>query len=177
MGTANASTCWISAGPTSKMLDQHSTSIARTFDICQTVILGASATNIKKLQVIQNKAIRIQNKAIRIAYKLHPLSHTQNIHEISKILLIKKRFQHAPRTFRFFQTTESTHIRASIIKRGHNTYLDKLISEYAVIYGQNLDCCVSTVLGRHWDNAGSKWEWYRNKYHSVATSVPMSVQR
>ena len=42
------------------------------------VILGASETNIKKLQIIQNKFIRI-------AYKLDPLSHTEDIHKIAKI--------------------------------------------------------------------------------------------
>ena len=50
------------------------------------VILGASKTYIKKLQIIQNKAIRI-------AYKLDPLSHTEDIHKIAKIDLIKDRFQ------------------------------------------------------------------------------------
>ena len=50
------------------------------------VILGASETYIKKLQIIQNKAIRI-------AYKLDPLSHTEDIHKIAKIDLIKDRLQ------------------------------------------------------------------------------------
>ena len=50
------------------------------------VILGASKTNIKKYQIIQNKAIRL-------AYKLDPLSHSESTHKIAKIDLIKERFQ------------------------------------------------------------------------------------
>ena len=36
-------------------------------------------------------------------------------------------------------------LKASRIKRGHNTHLDKLISEYAEIYAQNRYCCVNAV--------------------------------
>ena len=88
----------------------------------------------------------IQNKAIRIAYKLDPLSHTEDIHDIAiKILLIKERIQDltyiffhsfAPRAFRYFQTIQNE-LRVSRIKRRHNTHLDQLISEYAEIYDQN----------------------------------------
>ena len=100
------------------------------------VILGASETYIKKLQIIQNKAIRI-------AYKLDPLSHTEDIHKIAKIDLIKDRFQIL--TYKFIDSlTEHSdlfklqnELRASRIKRGHKTHLDKLISEYAEIYDEN----------------------------------------
>ena len=46
-----------------------------------------SVRNVKKLKIIQNKAIRI-------AYKLDSLSHTEDINDIAiKILLIKEGFQ------------------------------------------------------------------------------------
>ena len=97
------------------------------------VILGASETYIKKLQIIQNKAIRI-------AYKLDPLSHTEDIHKIAKIDLIEDRFQIL--TYKFIDSLKEhsdlfklqNELRASRIKRGHKTHLDKLISEYAEIY-------------------------------------------
>ena len=100
------------------------------------VILGASETYIKKLQIIQNKAIRI-------AYKLDPLSHTEDIHKIAKIDLIKDRFQIL--TYKFIDSLKEhselfklqNELRASRIKRGHKTHLDKLISEYAEIYDEN----------------------------------------
>ena len=87
------------------------------------VILGASEAYIKKLQIIQNKAIRI-------AYKLDPLS-------------IKDRFQIL--TYKFIDSLKEhsdlfklqNELRASRIKRGHKTHLDKLISEYAEIYDEN----------------------------------------
>ena len=91
---------------------------------------------IKKLQIIQNKAIRI-------AYKLDPLSHTEDIHKIAKIDLIKDRFQIL--TYKFIDSLKEhsdlfklqNELRASRIKRGHKTHLDKLISEYAEIYDEN----------------------------------------
>ena len=100
------------------------------------VISGASKTYIKKLQIIQNKAIRI-------AYKLDPLSHTEDIHKIAKIHLIKDRFQIL--TYKFIDSLKEqsdlfklqNELRASRIKRGHKTHLDKLISEYAKIYVEN----------------------------------------
>ena len=100
------------------------------------VILGASEAYIKKLQIIQNKAIRI-------AYKLDPLSHTEDIHKIAKIDLIKDRFQIL--TYKFIDSLKEhsdlfklqNELRASRIKRGHRTHLDKLISEYAEIYDEN----------------------------------------
>ena len=81
------------------------------------VILGASKTYIKKLQIIQNKAIRI-------AYKLNPLSHTEDIHKIAKIDLIKDRFKIL--TYKFIDSLNEhsdffkvqNELRASRIKRG-----------------------------------------------------------
>ena len=111
------------------------------------LILGASKTYIKKLQIIQNKAIRI-------AYKLDPLSHTEDIHKIAnfyKIDLIKDRFQIL--TYKFIDSLKEhsdlfklqNELKASRIKRGHKTHLDKLISEYAEIYDENRDCCVNAA--------------------------------
>ena len=107
------------------------------------VILGASKTYIKKLQIIQNKAIRI-------AYKLDPLSHTEDIHKIAKIDLIKDRFQILP--YKFIDSLKEhsdlfklqKELRASRIKRGHKTHLDKLISEYDE-NDENWDCCVNAA--------------------------------
>ena len=94
------------------------------------VILGASATNIKKL-------IIIKNKAIRIAYKLDSLSHTEDIHVIAiRILLAKEGFQDltynffhsfAPQAFRSFQTIQNE-LRVSRIKRRHNTHVSVPVS-------------------------------------------------
>ena len=116
------------------------------------VILGASETYIKKLQIIQNKAIRI-------AYKLDPLSHTEDIHKIAKIDLIKDRFQIL--TYKFIDSLKEhsdlfklqNELRASRIKRGHKTHLDKLISEYAEIYDENWDCSVGST--REWQKQRS----------------------
>ena len=66
-----------------------------------------------------------------------------DIHEIAKILLIKERFQDL--TCKFIHSLHDhsdlfklqNELGASKIKRGHNTHLDKLISEYAEIYDQN----------------------------------------
>ena len=68
------------------VLDVYKSYIRPVLEYGAPVILGASETYIKKLQIIQNKAIRI-------AYKLDPLSHTEDIHNIAKIDLIKDRFQ------------------------------------------------------------------------------------
>ena len=151
------------------------------------VILGASETNIKKLQIIQNKAIRI-------AYKLDPLSHTKDIHKIAMIDLIKDRFQIL--TYKIINSlnAHSDHfklqneLRASRIKRGHKTHLDKLISEYADIYDENWDCCVNAArvvsvpvqCQQRWagiDTTLAAGDRISEVLYSVATAVPMSAQR
>ena len=74
---------------------------------------------------------------------MDPLSHTEDIHEIAKIDLIKDRFQIL--TYNFIDSLKEhsdlfklqNELRASRIKRGHKTDLDKLISEYAEIYDEN----------------------------------------
>ena len=78
--------------------------------------------------------------------------------------------------------------RTSIIKRGHNTHLDKLISEYAEIFDQNWDCCVnaakvvslSVQRQQRWAKLTQRWQQVRVSEtekccHNVATVVPMSV--
>ena len=70
-------------------------------------------------------------------------------------------------------------------------YLDKLISEYAKVYDQNLDCCVNAASAvsvsvrrqQRWADietllAASESDIETVKCcHSVATLVPMSIQR
>ena len=75
---------------------------------------------------------------------MDPLSHTEDIHKIAKIDLIKDRFQIL--TYKFIDSLKEhsdlfklqNELRASRIKRGHKTHLDKLISEDAEIYDEKL---------------------------------------
>ena len=93
------------------------------------VMLSASKGALKKLQVIQNKAIKI-------AYRLHPHSHTDEIHEIAGIEPIKVRFQQLANKFihsletnsKLFQDQKILH--ASKIKSGKTTLLDTLMKDY-----------------------------------------------
>ena len=93
------------------------------------VLQSASETQIKKIQIIQNKAIRI-------AYRLHPHSHMEEIHEIANIETIKERFKSLGNKFihslyqnsELFKTQLISH--ASKIKRGQATLLDTLIENY-----------------------------------------------
>ena len=93
------------------------------------VLLSATKATLKKLQVIQNKAIKI-------AYRLHPHSHTSDIHEIAGIQTINERFEHLANKFihsleehsDLFRMQKELH--ASKIKRGKTTLLDTLMENY-----------------------------------------------
>ena len=89
------------------------------------VMLSAKDQAIKKLQIIQNKAIKI-------AFRLHPRSRTNEIHKLAEIPLIKTRLEELSTNF-ICSLNENSElfkqqniIRAARIKRGHKTLLDKL---------------------------------------------------
>ena len=71
------------------------------------------------------------------------LSHTEDIHKIAKIDLMKDRFQIV--AYKFIDSLSEhsdlfklqNELKAPRIKRGHKTHLDKLISEYAEIDDEN----------------------------------------
>ena len=84
---------------------------------------------IKKLQIIQNKAIKI-------AFRLHPRSRTNEMHKLAEIPLIKTRLEELSTSF-ICSLNENSElfkhqniIRAARIKRGQKTLLDKLQNIY-----------------------------------------------
>ena len=97
------------------------------------VMLSASKGQLKKLQTVQNRAIRI-------AYRLHPLSHTNEIHELANIELLEERFKHLANKFihsleynsKLFENQKESH--ASSIQRGKTTLLDTLMKDYKENY-------------------------------------------
>ena len=93
------------------------------------VMLSAKDQAIKKLQIIQNKAIKI-------AFRLHPRSRTNEIHKLAEIPLIKTRLEELSTNF-ICSLNENSElfkqqniIRAARIKIGHKTLLDKLQNIY-----------------------------------------------
>ena len=93
------------------------------------VMCSAKDQAINKLQIIQNKAIKI-------AYRLHPRSRTNEIHKLAEIPLIKTRLEELSTNF-ICSLNENSElfkqqniIRAVRIKRGYKTLLDKLQNIY-----------------------------------------------
>ena len=92
-------------------------------------MLSAKDQVIKKLQIIQNKAIKI-------AFRLHPQSRNNEIHKLAEIQLITTRLEELSTNF-ICSLNENSElfkhqniIRAARIKRGQKTLLDKLQNIY-----------------------------------------------
>ena len=97
-------------------------------------LLSAPKTILEKIQLVQNKAIKI-------AYRLPWCTSTRKIHELAEIEPIKNRFQSLANKFihsleehsELFKLQNELH--NAIKKRNKTNFLDKLLENYKKQYG------------------------------------------
>ena len=95
------------------------------------VLLSAPKTTLEKIQLVQNKAIRI-------AYRLPWCTSTRKIHQLAEIEPIKKRFQSIAN--KFIYSLEEHSELFKLQKDLHNAinktnFLDELLENYKKQYG------------------------------------------
>ena len=101
-------------------------------------LLSAPKTTLEKIQLVQNKAIKI-------AYRLPWCTSTRKIHELEEIEPVKNRFQSLANKFihsleehsELFKHQKNLH--NAIKKRDKTSFLDELLENYKKQYGKEKD--------------------------------------